>query len=204
MWRKREPTRVSRKWFSESAWDTSDEAGRRVGGPNRAECNSMFSICTSGTSTPLKTLGNDKTIYSGRALGGLPVENTLKMYWKHSKMIEIKQVTGRTREIYPSRPHRVRALRSNESFRILLPDETPSARRIDRTLWLETRRIPKYCNCEMIDRSRIPADKSASSAGKFWVSTSWKFLPSPSEKKKKRKRTSYILSYGNGRLEYSV
>lgn len=110
-------TRTSRKWFSDGALDASDDVGICTMGATGLGCNSTFSICISGTSTPLKTVGNDKTIYHGRA-ARFPVENTSKMYWKHSKMIEIKQVTRWTREIYLSRSSCPRALCSSVSDRM--------------------------------------------------------------------------------------
>lgn len=101
-WRRREPASVEKmiQWECVRLYQTIPLVRH---GTNGSRCNSTFSICIYGTSIPLETLGNDKTIYSG-SVGGLPVKNTLKIYWKHLKMIEIKQVTKRTREIYLSRP----------------------------------------------------------------------------------------------------
>jgi len=60
--------------------------------------NATFLIRISGTHpSPLKTAGNDKTIYLV-ALSRASHRKHLKMYWKHSKMIEIKQVTRLTSE----------------------------------------------------------------------------------------------------------
>lgn len=130
-------TRTSRKWFSDGALDASDDVGIcTMGHGTGLGCNSTFSICISGTSTPLKTVGNDKTIYHGRA-ARFPVENTSKMYWKHSKMIEIKQVTRWTREIYLSRSSCPRSAPRYLIEWIIsnIPGwrEIPSVRRMDRT-----------------------------------------------------------------------